>query len=100
MAAVLSLTLSLAFVVTVSGDPDCPTADAVHEAMARILDASDTALREVRVDVSPSSVVVSVLGEHNEVLAQKSLPSSYSCEERAQAAAVFATTWDAAASVL
>ena len=85
--------------IAVRGDSRCPTAPEVAAALAGLLPpgAMTGAAREV-VELSgqhSTSVSVRLTNAQNQVLAEKRLPESLSCAERARAAAVIVAAWEA-----
>lgn len=85
-----------AVAVTVSGTSDCPLPQTVQAAIEGMSQANARASQTIFIQVDGARMTVTLRGEGDVVLSSKSFPQAYSCAERAQIAAVFASTWDLA----
>lgn len=88
-----------ALAVTVTGKPSCPDTLAVHAALAKLNGDIDAMSGEMRIAADETVMRVEVLGPDGSALAEKTFAGQQSCAERAQVAAVFASTWLAASAV-
>ncbi|MDX2022523.1 MAG: hypothetical protein SF187_19960 [Deltaproteobacteria bacterium] len=85
--------------VAVTGTGDCPAPQTVEAALAALAQPGRQAMHGVAVHVAGDRLTVTVHGEDGSVLSSKTFVEPYTCAERAQVAAVYATTWDVATTL-